>query len=47
LDQRQAAELNVKVSMNDSDNQTAKQIAAMEVVTGEKVGVSTGTGINP
>jgi hypothetical protein len=47
LDQRQAAELNVKVAMNDSDNQTAKQIAAMEVVTGEKVGVSTGTGINP
>ena len=47
LDQRQAAELNVKVAMNDSDNQTAKQIAAMEAVTGERVSVSTGTGINP
>ena len=47
LDQRQARELQVKVAINDSDNQTAKQIAAMEAVTGEKVAVSTGTGINP
>ena len=47
IDQRQSAELQTKIVMNDSDNQTAKEIAAMEVVTGEKVGVSTGTGINP
>ena len=47
LDNRQAAELEVKMSMNDSDNDTALKIAAMETITGEKVGVSTGTGINP
>jgi hypothetical protein len=47
LDNRQAAELDVKLVTNREDNDTAKQIAAMEAVTGEKVGVSTGTGINP
>lgn len=47
LDNRQAAELEVKLVTNREDNDTAKQIAAMEIVTGEKVGVSTGTGINP
>jgi len=47
LDNRQAAELEVKMSMNDSDNDTALKIAAMEAITGERVGVSTGTGINP
>ena len=47
LDQRQAAELQVKMVTNREDNETAKQIAAAEVLTGEKVGVSTGTGINP
>jgi hypothetical protein len=47
LDKRQAAELNVKLVTNREDNDTAKQIAAMEAITGEKVGVSTGTGINP
>ena len=47
LDQRQAAELQVKMVTNREDNQTAKDIAAAEVLTGEKVGVSTGTGINP
>jgi hypothetical protein len=47
LDNRQAAELEVKMATNREDNDTAKQIAAMEVITGEKVGVSTGTGINP
>ena len=47
LDNRQAAELEVKLVTNREDNDTAKQIAAMEAVTGEKVGVSTGTGINP
>ncbi len=47
LDKRQAAELNVKLVTNREDNTTAKEIAAMEAITGEKVGVSTGTGINP
>ncbi len=47
LDKRQGAELNVKLVTNREDNQTAKEIAAMEAITGEKVGVSTGTGINP
>jgi hypothetical protein len=47
LDKRQAAELEIKLVTNREDNDTAKQIAAMETITGEKVGVSTGTGINP
>ena len=47
LDKRQGAELEVKLVTNREDNDTAKQIAAMEAITGEKVGVSTGTGINP
>lgn len=47
LDQRQAAELQVKMVTNREDNETAKEIAAAEVLSGEKVGVSTGTGINP
>jgi len=47
LDDRQAAELQVKMATNREDNDTAKQIAAMEAITGERVGVSTGTGINP
>lgn len=47
LDKRQGAELDVKLVTNREDNDTAKQIAAMEAITGEKVGVSTGTGINP
>lgn len=33
--------------MNMEDNTTALRIAAGEILTGEKVGVSTGTGINP
>jgi hypothetical protein len=36
-----------RISMNESDNQTAKQLAALEVATGERIAVSTGTGINP
>jgi hypothetical protein len=47
LDNRQAAELQVKMITNREDNTTAKEIAAAEVISGEKVGVSTGTGINP
>jgi len=33
--------------MNTSDNDTAKLLAAAELATGERVSVSTGTGINP
>jgi len=34
LDKRQAAELEVKLVTNREDNDTAKQIAAMETITG-------------
>jgi hypothetical protein len=33
--------------MNFADNQTAMRLAAAEIASGEKVAVSTGTGINP
>lgn len=33
--------------MNTSDNETAMLLAAAELATGEKVSISTGTGINP
>ena len=46
-DKRTAAEIEARVAMNESDNQTAKQLAALEVASGERIGVSTGTGINP
>ena len=46
-DRRTQAEIEARLTMNESDNQTAKQLAALEVATGEKIGVSTGTGINP
>jgi hypothetical protein len=46
-DQRLAAELTTRERMNTADNDTAKLLAAAEMATGEKVAVSTGTGINP
>jgi hypothetical protein len=46
-DQRSQAQIRARLEMNESDNQTAKQLAALEVATGERIGVSTGTGINP
>ncbi len=36
-----------KERMNTADNETATAIAAAEIATGDKVGVSTGSGINP
>jgi hypothetical protein len=33
--------------MNTQDNLTAMELAQLEVETGERFGVSTGTGINP
>ena len=46
-DQRTAIETSSKIAMNNADNQTALSIAAAEIQSGEKIGVSTGTGINP
>ena len=46
-DARKQAELMARVSMNEADNQTAMTLAQMEVLSGEKIAVSTGTGINP
>jgi hypothetical protein len=45
--ERTAAELETRERMNTADNDTAKLLAAAEMATGEKVAVSTGTGINP
>ena len=44
---RKAEDLAARERMNTSDNETAKLLAAAEMATGEKVAVSTGTGINP
>ena len=46
-DERTRAQIQARLEMNESDNQTAKQLAALEVASGERIGVSTGTGINP
>jgi len=45
--QRTAAELEARERMNFADNQTAMHLAAAEIASGDKVAVSTGTGINP
>lgn len=44
---RTQAEIAARVGMNDSDNRTAMDLAMLEIQTGEKVAVSTGTGLNP
>lgn len=46
-DARKAAEIEARVLMNTEDNTTAMQLAAAEIASGERVAVSTGTGINP
>ena len=46
-DARKAAELRIKQEMNDSDNETAMQIAAAEIEMDGRTALSTGTGINP
>ena len=46
-DARTQAELQARVAMNEADNQTAMTLAEMEMLSGEKIAVSTGTGINP
>jgi hypothetical protein len=45
--ERTAADLAARERMNTADNDTAKLLAAAEMATGEKVAVSTGTGVNP
>lgn len=44
---RTAEEIASRERMNNADNDTAKLLAAAEMATGERVSVSTGTGINP
>ena len=46
-DQRTMAELASRERINAGDNQTAMQLAQAEIMSGEKIAVSTGTGINP
>jgi hypothetical protein len=46
-DQRTMADLTVRERMNTADNQTAMDLAALEIATGEKFSVTTGTGVNP
>mgnify|MGYP006919623953 CR=1 FL=1 len=46
-DARTAAEIAARIAMNDADNETATELAMLEVATGEHVAVSTGSGINP
>ena len=46
-DARKAAELQARMAMNTQDNTTAMQLAQAEIASGERVAVSTGTGINP
>jgi hypothetical protein len=46
-DERARAQIQARLEMNESDNQTAKQLAALEVASGDRIAVSTGTGINP
>lgn len=46
-DARKAAELQARIAMNTDDNRTAMELAAAEIASGERVAVSTGSGINP
>jgi hypothetical protein len=45
--ERTAAELAARERMNTADNDTAMRLAMAEIASGERIGVSTGTGINP
>jgi hypothetical protein len=46
-DQRKQADLAVRLQMNREDNETAKELTAVEVASGERTSLTTGTGINP
>ena len=43
---RKAAELAARERINEADNQTARDLAAAEIASGERVAVSTGTGLD-
>lgn len=45
--QGKQADLATRERMNIQDNQTAKDLAQLEIETGEKLAVSTGAGLNP
>lgn len=45
--ERTAAEISSRERMNTADNDTAMRLAMAEIASGEKIAVSTGTGINP
>ena len=46
-DARTHAEIMARLEMNRQDNETAKQLSAAEIISGDKVPYSTGTGSNP
>lgn len=46
-DARKQAELANRMQMNEQDNQTAKDLAAAEIISGEKTAMTSGTSINP
>jgi hypothetical protein len=46
-DQRKQAEIAAKLQVNADDNETAKQLAAAEILSGEKLAMTTGNNINP
>ena len=46
-DRRKSQDLAAKERMNDSDNRTAKELAEMEMESGEKTSYTSGSGINP
>ena len=45
--ERTAADIAARERMNTADNDTAMRLAAAEIASGERISVSTGTGINP
>ena len=46
-DGRKKAEIDARIYMNTADNETAKELTAVEVASGERTNLTTGTGINP
>jgi type I site-specific restriction-modification system R (restriction) subunit len=46
-DQRKQAEIAAKLQVNADDNETAKQLAAAEILSGERLAMTTGNNINP
>ena len=45
--QRTQAEIQARMAQNEADNLTALKLAELEITSGERFNVSTGTGINP